>query len=351
MAKNFSLFVFALIVVFSACSSKSNYSRKPVTNIQITPSSKIITLGNDFSISFQTKVKDGKIKNIELYLDNQLLTSTEKPDFSITVDSKKYLSGNHVIKTVAYKTDGVSGTNSNSIVILSDIVPQSLNCTIVKTFPHSKESFVEGLEFLGDVLYEGTGNNGDSYIFNYKPAENKVIQSLKIDDNYFGEGITILNDKIYQLTYKTKIGFIYDLKSFKKIGEFTFTSEEGWGLTNDGKNLIMSDGTSKINYINPTDFKIVNSIEVCDNKGTIDNINELEYVDGVIYSNIWTKNTILKIDAKTGKVLAYINMESLLSKINTTSIDVLNGIAYNRGEDLFYVTGKYWPKLFAVKFN
>jgi glutaminyl-peptide cyclotransferase len=351
MVKNFSSLVFALIVVFTACSNNNNYSRKPVTNIQITPSSKIITPGNDFTISLQTKMKDGKLKNIDLFIDNQLITSTDKLDFNIKIDSKKYLPGNHTIKSVATKTDGVFGSNSTTLFISSDIIPQKLTFSIVKTFPHNTDNFTEGFEFVDDVLYEGTGNNGTSFVYGYKPGDNKAIRSVKIDDQYFGEGITVLNGKLYELTYKTKIGFIYDFKTFKKIGEFTFSSNEGWGLTNDGKSLIMSDGTSKINFIDPNTFKIIRTIEVCDNNGVIDNINELEYIDGIIYSNIWTKNTILKIDANTGKILAYIDMQSLLSKVNTSSIDVLNGIAYNRNDKLFYLTGKYWPKIFAVKFN
>lgn len=351
MVKNSSFILFAIILVFTACSSKSNYSRKPVTTIQINPSSKVIPIGQDFTVSLQTKVKDGKLKNTDVFIDNQLVSSKSEEQFSVTLNSRNYQPGNHTIKAVSYKTDGVSGTNYVNVLVPSDIIPKVMNYTIVKTLPHSNENFTEGFEFLDNILYEGTGNNGTSFVYAYKPGESKYIKSLKIDDKYFGEGITLLKDKIYQLTYKTKIGFVYDLKSFKKVGEFTFTSEEGWGLTNDGTYLIMSDGTSKINYIDPSTFKIVKSIEVTDNNGVIDNINELEYVDGVIYSNIWTKNSILKIDAKTGKVLAICNMESLYSKFNTSGIDVLNGIAYNRGEDLFYVTGKLWPKMFAVKFN
>jgi glutaminyl-peptide cyclotransferase len=351
MVRNFSFVVIALIVVFSACSNKSNYSRKPVTNILITPANKIITPGNDFTIALQTKVKDGKIKNIELFIDNQLLTTTQKSDFTFTVSSKPYLPGNHTIKAVATKTDGVSGSYSSIIFIPSDITPKKLGFNIVKTLPHNTTYFTEGFEFVDGVIYEGTGNQGSSYIYAYKPGDKKVIRSIKNEDQYFGEGITVLNNKIYQLTYKHRKGFIYDFSTFKKIGEFPFTSNEGWGLTNDGKHLIMSDGTSKIHFIDPSTFSIVKTIEVCDNNGIIENINELEYVDGVIYSNIWMRNTILKIDAQTGKIMASINLESLLSKFNSSSVDVLNGIAYNKSEKLFYVTGKYWPNMFAITFN
>lgn len=352
MVKNFSLIVMALIIVFSGCSNKNNYSRKPITNILITPANKVVEQGNDFTVKTQTSVKNGKLQKVDLFIDNELIESTDKAENTIKVSTKKYLPGNHTIKAVAYKTDGISSANTATFFIPSDIVPEKLSFKIIKTLAHDPSYFTQGFEFVDEVLYEGTGNEGTSFIFSYIPGKNKIIKSLKLDNKYFGEGITILNNKIYQLTYKHKIGFVYDSNTFEKINEFSFVSNEGWGLCNDGKNLIMSDGSSKIHYIDPINFSIINSIEVCDNQGTIDYINELEYVDGIIYANIWTKNTILKIDANTGKVLAYINMEPLLAEVKSSAfIDVLNGIAYNRKENLFYITGKLWPKMFAVKFT
>ena len=350
MVNKFSLIIITLIVIFSGCSNKTNYSRKPVTNIQITPSNKVVEFGNDFTISYHTKVKNGKIKHIELFIDNQLITNTNDLDFSISVDSKKFLPGNHTVKTIATKTDSVSAVNYSSFLITSDIIPTNLQYKIIKTFPHNSSYFTQGFEFYNGLLYEGTGNYGTSLIVSYNPSVGKIISSLKIKDQYFGEGITILNGKIYELTYKSRKGFVYDVNTFKKTGEFTFESKEGWGLCNDGKNLIMSDGTSKITYLDPSDFHIVKTVDVCDNKNVLNNINELEYVDGIIYANIWTTNTIIKFEASTGKVLAYMNMENLLSYIDNSSIDVLNGIAYNQKEDTFYLTGKFWPKMFCVKF-
>jgi glutaminyl-peptide cyclotransferase len=351
MVKRIFFSIFTLIVVISGCSSKTNYSRKPVTNIQITPSNKIVTYGNDFSISLHTKLKEGKIKQIDLFVDNQIITSTSDLDFSTTLNSKNFLPGNHSVRIIALKTDGISSVNYSSISIVSDIVPQKLNYKILNTYSHNTSYFTEGFEFYKGLLFEGTGDYGTSYVVSYNPKNGKIFSSIKNDDQYFGEGITILNGKIYQLTYKTQIGFIYNVNTFEKEGEFTFNSKEGWGLTSDGKNLIMSDGTSKIHFINPSDFKIINSIEVCDNAGVLNNINELEYLNGCIYANILGRYTIIKIDASTGKVLAYINMEGLLASINTSSIDVLNGIAYNQSENSFYVTGKLWPKMFSVRFE
>lgn len=351
MIKRFLISIFTLIVVISGCSSKTNYSRKPVTNIQITPSNKIVTFGNDFSISFHTKLKEGKIKQIDLFIDNQLITTTPELNFSININSKNFLPGNHSIRTVALKTDVISAITYSSISIVSDIIPQKLNYKIQNTYTHKTSYFTEGFEFYNGSLFEGTGDYGTSYVVSYNPKNGKIFSSIKIDDQYFGEGITIINGKLYQLTYKTRIGFIYNVNTFEKEGEFTFISDEGWGLTNDGKSLIMSDGTSKINFIDPSNFKIIKSIEVCDNKGILNNINELEYVNGIIYANILGRNTIIKIDALTGKVLAYIDMEGLLLLINSSSIDVLNGIAYNKSENDFYITGKLWPKMFSVRFK
>lgn len=345
----FSLLV--VIIVFSGCSNKTNSSRKPVTNIQIAPSNNTVEWGNDFTIFLDSKIKNLKIKKIELFINNQLIKSSNQLKFDVTLDSKNFLPGNNQIKVVATKEDGEIGINNATILITSDIKPQVQHYKIIGTLPHNPQYFTEGFEFYDDRLFEGTGNNGSSIIASYNPNNKKVYNSLSIDNEYFGEGITILKNKIYQLTYKNKLGFIYDVNTFKKIGEFNFDSQEGWGLTNDGKNLIMSDGTSKIYYIDPVSFKRIKSIEVCDKNGTISNINELEYVDGIIYSNVWMTETILKIDANTGKVLAYINMNGLQNQFNKSSIDVLNGIAYNRKEDLFYVTGKYWPKIFKVKFE
>lgn len=345
----FSLLV--VIIVFSGCSNKTNSSRKPVTNIQIAPSNNTVEWGNDFTIFLDSKIKNLKIKKIELFINNQLIKSSNQLKFDVTLDSKNFLPGNNQIKVVATKEDGEIGINNATILITSDIKPQVQHYKIIGTLPHNPQYFTEGFEFYDDILFEGTGNNGSSIIASYNPNNNKVYNSLSINNEYFGEGITILKNKIYQLTYKNKLGFIYDVNTFKKIGEFNFDSQEGWGLTNDGKNLIMSDGTSKIHYIDPVSFKIIKSIEVCDKNGTISNINELEYVDGIIYSNVWMTETILKIDANTGKVLAYINMNGLQNQFNKSSIDVLNGIAYNKKENLFYVTGKYWPKMFKVKFE
>lgn len=340
-----------ILIGFASCSSKSKTVRKPVTNIQITPSNKVVTYGNEFTINISSRIIKPKIVAIELYFDNKLIQTTNKEAFSVTINSKNYLPGKHSIHTIAKNSEDKIGNNYIDLSIVSDIEPLKLSYRIIQMLPHNTKNYTEGFEFYNGNLYESTGNYDQSFVYSYSKETKKVVSSLKLDKHYFGEGITILNDKLYQLTYKAKTGFIYNVKTFEKIGEFTFDSQEGWGLTNDGKSLIMSNGSSQIIYINPINFKIEKTIDVNYPKGLLKNINELEYVNGIIYANIWTTQTIVKFEAETGRVLAFIDMQGLLSNLNVGEIDVLNGIAYNEQEDLFYVTGKWWPKIFKVKFE
>jgi glutaminyl-peptide cyclotransferase len=350
MIKYLFLPLLSICILFTACSNKNNYSRKPVTNIQITPTNKIIPWGNDFTINYSSTVKNGKISTVEVLLDNKVIETSDKLSNSYNFPSENLQPGTHQFTVNAIKNDGVKSTHSITFFIVSNVVPARSRFKLLGELNHNPEYFTQGLEFYNDKLYEGTGNYGSSIIVSYNPNNGKIFNSKKIEDKYFGEGITILNNKLYQLTYQSKKGFYYNLETFERLGEFTFNSAEGWGLTNDGKNLIMSDGTSKITYLDPETFKIVNQIEVTDNNGIVTNINELEYVKGVIYANIWMTNTILKFDASNGKVLNYYNLESLKSNIKNEPVDVLNGIAFNEKENLFYVTGKFWPKMFKVQF-
>ena len=342
--------IFIILIGFSACSS-SKTSRKPVTNIQITPANNVVSFGNEFTVDVQSRITKPKIESIALYLNNELITNSSEDNFSVKIDTKKHLPGNYTIKTVATNSDGKQGTNYVRISILSDIQPQQLNYQLHASLPHSTENYTEGFEFYKGKLYEGTGNKDESFIYVYRPGSKTAEITAKLDKQFFGEGITILNGKLYQLTYKAQKGFIYDPENLTKTGEFTFKSKEGWGLTNDGKYLIMSNGTSSVIYIDPDNFKEVKRIEVSTPKGFVSNINELEYVDGVIYANIWTTQTIVKFEAETGRVLAFIDMNGLLTNLQNNRIDVFNGIAYHAEEKMFYVTGKWWPAIYKVTFQ
>lgn len=342
--------LFVIIIGFSACSS-SKTSRKPVTNIQITPSNKMVSFGNEITVDIQSRFTKPKIESIELYLNNKLIEKSNQSNFSLKINTKDYLPGNYTIKTIATNTDGKQGTNYVRISVVSNLKPRQLGYKLHESFPHNTKNYTEGFEFYKGKIYEGTGNNNESFIYTYRPGNKSFDSSVKLNKQFFGEGITVLNNKLYQLTYKAQKGFIYDPITLKKTGEFNFKSKEGWGLTNDGKYLIMSNGTSSIIYIDPDSFKEVKRIEVSTPKGFVSNINELEYVNGVIYANIWTTQTIVKFEAETGRVLAFINMNGLLTNLQNNKVDVFNGIAYQPDEKMFYVTGKWWPNIYKVTFQ
>jgi len=207
------------------------------------------------------------------------------------------------------------------------------------------------LFFKDGFLYEATGQKGASSIRKVELETGKVLQSINLENKYFGEGITILHNRIYQLTWKSNIGFVYDKASFRQIGTFNYTSE-GWGICNDGENLIMSDGTEFLYIYNPESFSLIKKIAVYDDKSAVTKLNELEYVDGYVYANVYQTDFIVKIELQTGKVIEWINLKNILEqKYYHEDIDVLNGIAWNKKSKTFFITGKKWPKMFEVTFN
>ena len=220
---------------------------------------------------------------------------------------------------------------------------------VVNTWHHDPDAFIQGLQFLNGELYESTGLNGKSSLRRVELTTGKVLQKIDIPNEYFAEGMTILGDRIYQITYQTHIGFIYDLKTFKQLATWHYEGE-GWGLTNDGTYLIMSNGTHKINYLDPRALATIKTLEVYDEGFQVQNLNELEYIKSEIYANIWLTDRIVRIDPVTGKVNAWIDLSGLFSPSERREEgNVLNGIAYDEKGDRIFVTGKLWPKLFEIK--
>jgi glutamine cyclotransferase len=219
---------------------------------------------------------------------------------------------------------------------------------IVNTYPHAKDSFTQGLEYYEGYLYEGTGLYGRSSLRKVKLETGQVIKIINLDKEYFGEGITILNNKIYQLSWQNNTAFVYDL-DFNLIKRFNYNGE-GWGLCNNGQYLIMSNGSEFIYFRDPDSFKVIKIIKVVFNNQALKNINELEFIKGYIYANIWQKDIIVKINPSSGKVEDYLDLENILDKSKYDyNIDVLNGIAYLENNDSFLITGKFWPKIFEIK--
>ena len=220
---------------------------------------------------------------------------------------------------------------------------------IVKTYPHDRNAFTQGLVFEKGYLYEGTGLQGASSIRQIDLKTGRVLKIHSLNSRFFGEGITIFGNKIIQLTYTSHVGFVYDKNSFKLIKEFAYPTE-GWGLTHNGKWLIMSDGTSTLHFLDPTTFKKVKMITVHDQRGAITALNELEFVQGEVFANIWQEDRIARIDPATGQVTGWIELQGLLKYSDRTGeTDVLNGIAYDAARHRLFVTGKLWPKLFEIE--
>jgi len=220
---------------------------------------------------------------------------------------------------------------------------------VVNVYPHEPNAFTQGLVFEEGYLFEGTGLNGRSTLRKVQLETGNILQVHKLTTKFFGEGITIYHDKIIQLTLRSNVGFVYDKDSFKLLQQFSYNTE-GWGITHDGKRLIMSDGTSTLYFLDPETFNKTGSIKVHDNGASVKGLNELEYVKGQIFANIWPTERIAIIEPDTGQVVGWVNMKGLLSQEDSGQfVDVLNGIAYDAVGDRLFVTGKFWPKLFEIK--
>jgi len=220
---------------------------------------------------------------------------------------------------------------------------------IVNTYPHDSNAFTQGLVFENGVIYEGTGLCGKSSLRKVDLESGKVLQIYELPAQYFGEGITIFKDIIIQLTWQSNLGFIYDRNSFELLRDFAYTTE-GWGITHDGEHLFVSDGTSTLHILDPETFSTIGHIEVYNNDIPIDRLNELEYINGQVYANVWQTDKIAIINPQTGQVRGWIDLSGLLqSQDCSTPVDVLNGIAYDTENNRLFVTGKLWPWLFEIK--
>jgi len=260
--------------------------------------------------------------------------------------------GSNTVKAVLSNNNNQI-TLSKEIDVFSNISPKVYSYEIINEYDHDISSYTQGLEFYGDYLYESTGLNGYSSLKKIDLFNNKVIKSRFLDKQYFGEGLTIINNKILQLTWKSKVGFIYDLESLEMQGSFDYgESNEGWGLANDGKNIYKSDGTEKIWILDSESFIEIDYLEVVTNNKKIRNINELEIVDDLIYANTYQFNNdvCVIINKKSGEVTGIINFKGLRDKVKDhPELDVLNGIAYNKKRNSFFVTGKKWSKIFEIR--
>lgn len=336
-----------LLFLAVGCGNNAN-SDKSLFGIQINDAKKTYTPKQSFSASVTNK-KNKEIDSIVYFLNSERKNSSiENISTSISLSEEKLGQRSLIAKIYV---EGETFEAQKKVVIVSSTVPKLYNYKILETYPHDINAYTQGLEFAGDTLYESTGQYKESTLrkTNYKTGS--VIQKSDLGSQYFGEGLTILRDKIYQLTWREKVGFIYNLNSLEKTGTFVYgQSKEGWGLCNNGEVIFKSDGSQKIWILDPNTLAEEDFIEIYTNKSKIDAVNELEWVDGKIYANIYQKDAIAIVNPANGAVEGVINMKGLKDKVKQhDELDVLNGIAYKGEKNILYITGKNWDKLFKIE--
>ncbi len=269
-------------------------------------------------------------------------------EFNLPTTGEK--TGKSGLRLRIYLEGGLSENQSQQITFLSDLVPIEYTYRVINEYPHDPVAYTQGLQYVDGWIFEGTGNYGTSSLRRVELESGKVEKIRDLDQSLFGEGITVFGERIYQLTYKSQVGFIYDKSSFEEIQKVYYQNQEGWGLTHNGTELIMSDGTHVIYFLDPEMFTIKRQLEVYHNEGLADSLNELEYINGKIWANRYYTDEVVIIDPETGKVEGRINLKGILKATDRkTNTDVLNGIAWDQAGDRLFVTGKRWPKLFEIK--
>jgi glutamine cyclotransferase len=345
------LFFAAASLVYSCSSCNKN---KPVTDLTVSPDAGTRYKAGDI-VPVKVSLGDNKPDSIVYLVDSVRIASKKDSSvFNLKTDSMPL--GSRLITARLYQ-GGKNQEASTNIVLLAAKAPEEYTYQIIKKYPHDTSSYTEGLLYQDGYLYESTGNPGHSTLRKVNLETGKAVQVAKLDDKYFGEGSAIIGDKILMLTYRDpRVGLVYDRNTFKLLRTFPYNvGVEGWGLTFDGKKLYTDDSTNRIWFLDKNDYHPTGFIDVYDDKDSIPEVNELEYINGKLYSNIYTKDTILVINPKTGAVEQRVDMKNLWPlKDRPAGYDnaenVLNGIAWDEKGKRLFVTGKKWPYLYQVRF-
>jgi glutaminyl-peptide cyclotransferase len=288
--------------------------------------------------------------SVLIYFDGKVVASlkSEPWEYSVTSDFTN-TTGRKSLKVTAYSDGKARNTVTRFVIIYSDLVPERNSYKVIKEYPHSTDAFTQGLVYDNGILYEGTGQETGSSLREVELETGKILRQHNLEASLFGEGITLFRDRIYQVTWTNKVGFIYEKSTFKVINKIYY-STQGWGLTSIDDRIVMSDGTNILYFFEPDMFTVVSRIEVYDDEKKVDSLNELEYINGEMWANIWMTDLIARIDPVSGKVIAYINLKGLLPESEKNyDTDVLNGIAYDEAGGRIFVTGKRWPKLYEIR--
>lgn len=357
-------FVLALFTWTLSCSGRSENktvsSGKLSSVISEEPALKLIKmdlpeensefkLGSSVPIVLSLENSNRVPDSVIISFDGRYIATLSSPLWEYTIPQGHTLTtGRKSLKVTPYKGGKSRNSVTRFMIIYSDIVPKKYGYKVIKTYPHSRDAFTQGLVYDKGVLFEGTGQETGSSLREVELETGNVKRQLNLDAALFGEGITLYQDHIFQVTWTSKVGFVYEKETFNVINKIYYPTQ-GWGLTTMGDRIVMSDGTNVLYFMEPGMFTVTFKIEVYDNENKVDSLNELEYIDGEIWANIWMTDKIVRIDPESGKVLGYINLKGLLpDALRRPETDVLNGIAWDKEGKRIFVTGKRWPELYQI---
>jgi len=303
-----------------------------------------ITLGNTIDLSLEGVANE--VDSIQYYLNNQLL-KTETDPTRFTLNSAELKMGTHTVAALVFAKTGQKQRVSASFTLLAP-APKQFRYEIINQYPHDTNAYTQGLQIEADILYETTGLYGSSTLRKVDLKSGNITKSKKLGDSYFGEGMTFVGDSIYVLTYRENTCFVFDRNSFELIKTFTYDQpREGWGLAYNGQELIQTDGSDKLYFMDPKTFHVTRTVPIFDRNGPVYQLNELEYINGKIYANVYQEDYIVVINPANGVVESRINLIGLYD--HRPEDNELNGIAYNKQDSTLYITGKRWPHLFEIK--
>ena len=306
-------------------------------------------LGDQVKVILAPEEINHSLDSVIISFDGKAVKVLKSAPWELSIPSSfTTFTGRKSLKAVAFKNNK-SQIIIRFLIFYSNTKPKRSGFKVIHTFTHDREAFTQGLLFDRGVLYEGTGQEAGSSLREVELETGKIIRQLNLESSLFGEGITLYNNRIYQVTWQNKVGFIYDRATFQLINKIYYQNQ-GWGLTTINDKIIMSDGSNVLYFFEPEMFTIVSRLEVYDNEKMIDQLNELEYIKGEIWANIWMSDLIARIDPATGKVNSYIDLSTIYPepKRREENADVLNGIAYDNQNDRIFITGKRWPNLYEI---
>ncbi|HEY9195544.1 MAG TPA: glutaminyl-peptide cyclotransferase [Mucilaginibacter sp.] len=347
------LFAAALLLAFG-CNSCNDKTSESGADYTLSPEAGTTYKAGDV-VKIKVNLPAGSQPDSIVYSLESTKLGMGKDTAGISLKTDTIPLGIKVITAKVY-TGGKSQDVSTNILLLAAKAPELYTYKVEKTFPHDTSSYTEGLQYTDGVMYESTGEEGHSTIRKNDLQTGKALALTKLEDKYFGEGLSVIGDKVVQMTYREKVGFIYDKNTLKLLKTFTNNvGVEGWGMCFDGKKLYLDDSTNRIWFLDKDTYQQIGYIDVCDDKRQIDAVNELEYIDGKLYANVYQTDDILVINPKTGAVEQRIDMKNLYPEAERPANrdwgnNVLNGIAYDAATKRIFVTGKKWPKMYQVKF-